>query len=203
MVKVITIIRVYIYTYLQQLHMQSEALVEPHWDSLLAQWWGLGALTAGVQTVSTPGWRTKIPQASGVAKTKTKHQKPILNLQVVQKEQRDGSDLKAWFASPCLGGWECCAACVSAAQSCPTLCYPVDCSPPGSSVHGDSPGKNTGVGSHSLLQGIFLTWGSNPGLPHGKKQRCTHNSSLPPVVYYCHVLYFCICYKSTLLLALL
>ena len=28
----------------------------------------------------------------------------------------------------------------------------------------DSPGKNTGVGYHSLLQGIFLTQGSNPGL---------------------------------------
>ena len=28
----------------------------------------------------------------------------------------------------------------------------------------DSPGKNTGVGSHSLLQGIFLIQGSNPGL---------------------------------------
>ena len=28
--------------------------------------------------------------------------------------------------------------------------------PPGSSVHGDSPGKNTGVGCHALLQGIFL-----------------------------------------------
>ena len=38
-------------------------------------------------------------------------------------------------------------------QSCPTLCDPMDCSPPGSSVHGDSPGKNTGVGSHALLQG--------------------------------------------------
>ena len=36
----------------------------------------------------------------------------------------------------------------------------------GSSVHGDSPGKNTGVGCHSLLQGIFLTQGSNPGLLH-------------------------------------
>ena len=43
------------------------------------------------------------------------------------------------------------------AQSCPTLCNPLDCSPPGSSVHGDSPGKNTGVGCHSLLLGIFLT----------------------------------------------
>ena len=34
---------------------------------------------------------------------------------------------------------------------------------PDSSVHGDSPGKNTGVGCHALLQGIFLTQGSNPG----------------------------------------
>ena len=40
------------------------------------------------------------------------------------------------------------------AQSCLTLCNPMDCSPPGSSVHGDFPGKNTGVGCHALLQGI-------------------------------------------------
>ena len=37
-------------------------------------------------------------------------------------------------------------------QSFPTLGDPVDCSPPGSSVHGGSPGKNTGVGCHALLQ---------------------------------------------------
>ena len=36
-------------------------------------------------------------------------------------------------------------------QSCLTLCDPMDCSPPGSSVHGDSPGKNTGVDCHALL----------------------------------------------------
>ena len=30
----------------------------------------------------------------------------------------------------------------------------------------DSPGKNTGVGGHSLLQGILLTQGLNPDLPH-------------------------------------
>ena len=53
-------------------------------------------------------------------------------------------------------------------QSCPTLCDPVDCNPPGSFVHGDSPGKNTGEGCHSLLQGIFPTQGSNSGLPHCK-----------------------------------
>ena len=39
-------------------------------------------------------------------------------------------------------------------------------SPPGTSVHGDYPGKNTGVGCHALLRGIFPTQGSNPGLPH-------------------------------------
>ena len=42
-------------------------------------------------------------------------------------------------------------------QSCPTLCDPVDVSPPGSSVHGDSPGKNPAVGCRALLQGIFPT----------------------------------------------
>ena len=52
------------------------------------------------------------------------------------------------------------------AQSCLTLCDPMDCSPPGSSVHGDSPGKNTGVGCHALFQGIFLTQGSNLRLLH-------------------------------------
>ena len=46
-------------------------------------------------------------------------------------------------------------------QSCPTLCNSMDCRPSGSSVHGDSPGKNTGVGCHTLLQGIFLTQGLN------------------------------------------
>ena len=41
------------------------------------------------------------------------------------------------------------------AQLCPALCDPMDYSLPGSSVHVDSPGKNTGVGCHALLQGIF------------------------------------------------
>ena len=42
-------------------------------------------------------------------------------------------------------------------QLSPILCDPMNCSPPGSSVHGDSPGKNTGVGCCALLQGIFTT----------------------------------------------
>ena len=47
-----------------------------------------------------------------------------------------------------------------------TLCDPMGSTPPDSSAREDSPGKNTGVGSHSLLQGIFPTQGSNPGLLH-------------------------------------
>ena len=47
--------------------------------------------------------------------------------------------------------------CVPSCFSCVRLCDPMDCSLPGSSVHGDSPGKNTGVGCHALVQGIFPT----------------------------------------------
>ena len=46
----------------------------------------------------------------------------------------------------------------------PRLCDPVDCSPPGSSVRGDSPGKDPGVGYHALLQGSSPTQGLNPCL---------------------------------------
>ena len=56
--------------------------------------------------------------------------------------------------------------CVLVTQLYPTLWDPMDCSSPGSSVHGNSPGKNTGVGCHALLQGIFPTQGLNPGLLH-------------------------------------
>ena len=41
------------------------------------------------------------------------------------------------------------------AQTCPTLCDPMDCSSPGFLCPWDSPGKNTGVACHFLLQGIF------------------------------------------------
>ena len=54
---------------------------------------------------------------------------------------------------------------VKVAQTYLTLCDPRDCSPQGSSVHGDSPGKDTTVGCHGLLQGIFPNQGLNPDLP--------------------------------------
>ena len=100
------------------------------------------------------------------------------------------------------------------AQLCPTLWDPMDSSPPGSSIHGDSPGKwvampsargssqlrdrtqvscfadslpseapgkpkNTGVGSLSLLQGIFSTQESNRGLLHCRRilYQLSHNGS--------------------------
>ena len=44
------------------------------------------------------------------------------------------------------------AAAAKSLQSCPTLCDPIDGSPPGSPCSWDSPGKNTGVGCHFLLQ---------------------------------------------------
>ena len=63
-------------------------------------------------------------------------------------------------ADPCWGGTQIAnplalfaSVCVKSLQSGLTL--------PGSSVHGDSPGKNSGVGCHALLQGIFLTQESN------------------------------------------
>ena len=66
------------------------------------------------------------------------------------------SYLKSWF----------CAVLCLVSQSCPILCDPMDCTLPDSSVHGASPGKNNGVGCHALLQEIFATQGSNPGLVH-------------------------------------
>ena len=63
--------------------------------------------------------------------------------------------LKISFLSMCL-----------VTQSCLTHCDPVDCIPADSSVHGDSPGKNIGVGCRALLQGTFPTQELNQGLLH-------------------------------------
>ena len=46
-------------------------------------------------------------------------------------------------------------------QLCPTLCDPMNLQPTKFLCPWDSPGKNTGVGFHALLQGIFLTQESN------------------------------------------
>ena len=55
-------------------------------------------------------------------------------------------------------------------QLCLTLCNSMDCMQPARFLcPWNSPGKNTGVGCHSLLQGIFSTQGSNPDLTHCKQ----------------------------------
>ena len=62
---------------------------------------------------------------------------------------------KGYWRPGAEGGWACCSASAAAAkslQSCPTLCDPIDGSLPGSPRPWDSPGKNTGVGCHFLLQ---------------------------------------------------
>ena len=86
----------------------------------------------------------------------------------------------------------CCAMLCLLAQSCPTLCDPVDCSSPGSSVHGDSPGKNTGVGCHAFLQGIVPSQGSNPDRPHCRwiLYRLSHQGSPRAHVLVIYTLYY-------------
>ena len=62
------------------------------------------------------------------------------------------SDSRSVFLTSTL----CCAVLCLVTQSCPTLCDLMSCSLPGSSVHGDSPGKSTGMGRHALLQLITI-----------------------------------------------
>ena len=54
-------------------------------------------------------------------------------------------------------------------QLCSTLCDPMDCSLPSSSAHGILQASILEWVTHSLLQGIFPTHGSNPGLPHCRR----------------------------------
>ena len=85
------------------------------------------------------------------------------------------------------------------AQSCPTLWDPMNCSLPGSSVHGIPQAwrifKNAGMGSHSILQGIFLTQGLDLGLPHCRQifffffYHLSHQGS-PVLVYLCPIILF-------------
>ena len=74
---------------------------------------------------------------------------------------------------------------VKVAQSCPTL------QPRGLYSPWNSPGQNTGVGSLSLLQGIFPTQGWNPGLPHCRQilYQLSHKGS--PKILKC-IVFFCL-----------
>ena len=71
--------------------------------------------------------------------------------------QESSLALSLLYRAPCM------CLCLVAA-SCLTLCDPMDCSPPGSSVHGILQGEYWSC--HFLLQGIFPTQGLSPGLLH-------------------------------------
>ena len=81
--------------------------------------------------------------------------------------------------------------CVLVPQLCLTLCDSMDCSPPGPSIHRSFPGKTTGVGHCSLLQRIFLTQGSNSGLPHCRQILCHLSHWGNPLVYHGWILIVC------------
>ena len=55
-------------------------------------------------------------------------------------------------------------ACAKSLQSCPTLCNPIDCGLPGSSVHGILQARILEQVAMPSLQGMFVTQGSNPCL---------------------------------------
>ena len=67
-----------------------------------------------------------------------------------------------------------------ASRSYPILCDLMDCSPPGSSVHGDFPGKNTGVDCYALLQGIFPDPGPDQIKPRSPRLQADSLLSEPP-----------------------
>ena len=62
--------------------------------------------------------------------------------------------------------------CVLVTQSCPTLCNPMDCSLPGSSVHRLLEARILEWVTIPFSRGFFLTQGSNPGLLHCRRMLC-------------------------------
>ena len=94
-------------------------------------------------------------------------------------------------------------------QSCPTLCNPIDCNLPGSPPWGFSRQE---YWSGLPCQGIFLSQGSNPGLPHCRQilyQKKSSRESLPYSIYLpqrvtgkspiCHMRAIVRCIKTNLL----
>ena len=101
-------------------------------------------------------WFLFISEGFSRLKEEEKHTTIILTLSIVNGSCYHNYSLSSWLSSTCC--------CCLVTQSCPALFDPMDCRLPDSSVHRDSPGKNTGMGCHALLQGIFPTLGLNLGL---------------------------------------
>ena len=73
------------------------------------------------------------------------------------------SDVHVLIPRTCMFNYSVCLHAKSL-QLCPILCDPMDSMDPRLLCPLDSPGKNTGVGCHALLQRTFLTQGLNPHL---------------------------------------
>ena len=85
---------------------------------------------------------------------------------------------------------------VLVSRLCPTLCDPMDWLATRFFCPWNSPGKNTGVGCHSLLQGIFPTRGLNPHLLRCRQilYHLSHQGSSKTKIllcYHCPYLLFC------------
>ena len=70
--------------------------------------------------------------------------------------------------------------CAKSFQLCLTLCNPKDCSPPGSSVHGNSPGKNIGVGWK--MKNRTIIWPSNPTPGHMPRKTAIQKDTYTPML---------------------
>ena len=109
-------------------------------------------------------------RTSWTVKNSVHHVKPLASVLLKLCKKWTWNQKKMALNKFALSSWhtskheKCDAVLCLVSQLCPTLCDPMDCSLPGSSVHGDSPGKNTRVGCHACLMVILPTQGSNPRL---------------------------------------
>ena len=127
------------------------------WTSLVVQWLRLWAPNVEVQgLIPGPGTRPHMPQLRAhMLQTKTQHSQ--LNLKTKNSDSRLPQQSTTWD-SVLPSQWSESHSVVSDSLR-----------PHGLYSLWNSPGQNTGVGSHSLLQRIFPNQGSNPGLPHGRR----------------------------------
>ena len=121
------------------------------------RWWESTGVDGWPSQSTTLVYKTKLLSGSGKDAWRPSHSG---TWKTGQTERKKGI-LEAYWNIWYLCSWK-----VLAVQLCLTLCDPMDCSLPGSPLHGILQARNTGVGSHSLLQWIFPTQGLDLGLPH-------------------------------------
>ena len=129
--------------------MQSTSCEMPGWmkHKLESRSWGEISTTSGMTTLIA---ESKEELKSLLMRVKEESEKADLELNI-QK-------CKIMVSGPITSQLMLC--CAKSLQSFPTLCDPIDCSPPGSSVHGILQARI--LEWVALLQGIFPTQGSNP-----------------------------------------